>query len=193
MDFQYLLILLFVFWVLEAVGKARQRGRPEAEDDDAEVPDAVELPHGQPRTLWEEIQEIARQQRQLEQVGKRTPPQPEPQRQLEPQLAAPRLARSEERSLERIDREEIAYRSREGESLIARPVRAARADLKEQAAEPPKSRRRRGRTITGPQRPDPLDPRALRRLPRHDLERLLVMREVLGPPLALRDHLPGED
>jgi hypothetical protein len=82
-NLMYFLIVVFVLWVLESIAKARQRSRlPEETSEDEPLqrvptpvetsaetrPRTVERP---PRTLWDEIAEIARQQLPSEQ----TPPE----------------------------------------------------------------------------------------------------------------------
>jgi hypothetical protein len=72
-EVSWFLIVIFVLWVLESIAKARGRSRsPDQgadEDQTLSAPSTLEAPtearpKGPPRTLWEEIAEIARQQQE---------------------------------------------------------------------------------------------------------------------------------
>jgi hypothetical protein len=90
----YFLFLLFFFWVLEGIGKAMQKKRQSGQSEEGEArstpttaPDQraqIELPTPRsqpsaqstqrPRTLWEEIAEIARQQAEQQRLPTDSPP-----------------------------------------------------------------------------------------------------------------------
>jgi hypothetical protein len=90
----YFLFLLFFFWVLEGIGKAMQKRRqgeqsqegearptpPTVPDQRPELPTPRSQPPAQPtqrpRTLWEEIAEIARQQAEQQRLPTDSPPLP---------------------------------------------------------------------------------------------------------------------
>lgn len=263
MDFQYLLILIFVFWVLEGLAKAKQRGR-QAEEQEEPVgmeelpqaerrpdapmrrpptaPDEAAEPRGRPvprapkapRNLWEEIQEIARQQqemdrqrRQQQEAERRPRPQPTQRPRAAEATVSSEGASSEREAAGRpeagfADDERHSDRwtsgtTREAEPAPARPappvpttpatltpaarkgapvrapkpvsvtVRPARASLRERGAEPPGPAKAAAARTTRA-----LDPLALPRLSREELRRLLMLQEILGPPVSLREEPPGE-
>ena len=216
MDFQYFLILLFVFWVLEGLAKAKKRGQAEQQEresggleelpppghreeprmrrppelpDEAAEPRGRPVPQAKPRTLWEEIQEIARQQQEQDRSQRQRPApaeaSPAPEEGGGERAAAARvevLSTGEEHLSDRWS----GGARRELERVPSIPARRPRASLRERHAEPAA----RAAAVHAHSRA--LDPLALPRLSRHELRRLLVLQEVLGPPVALRDEPPGQ-
>ena len=80
----WFLIVLFVLWILESIAKARRRSRhPDQSEEEGQTlsaPTTLDVPTeprpqpGRPRTLWEEIAEIARQQREQQEQQRRRMP-----------------------------------------------------------------------------------------------------------------------
>lgn len=228
--FPLFLLLLFVFWVLESIAKARRRGlptddqpegdRPDGEPTRLEVPPEERTTRPQPRTprdLFEELAELARQQQQEKQRQRpgRPPPRPVPGPTAEapplprPAPAPPAAGRPASKRWEGGTEREVVVRhgrpvgeERRSDRWMTGKEREAPVEIVP-AAPAPRPQRREGvvrrearhleetavpalRAHADGRIPD------LRRASPGQLRQLFVLREVLGPPLALRDEEPAE-
>jgi hypothetical protein len=197
--------VLFVFWVLEGIAKAKRRGQMPDPPPVGEDGLPADLGRDREADLLLELAERARRAAEAERAParaeiRRAPPAASPpsrwEQGTEPEVAPGRLTQSrpsDRNVLRAPDKPRPAVVP--AAALVPSPPRAL--DGPREVRSRPSLRESRMAESSAPQvvraSAAPLNVRRLSGATAADLRRLMVLKEVLGPPVALRDDPTGRE